>query len=70
MNARTSDYPDFVQDDHFLHMHVLPDDYVAYLEIKRFPKDKGHLNDNGLFLLNLCKQTGLRILNDSFGATR
>ena len=33
----------------------------------RCSEDKGHVNNNGLLLLDLCKQTGLRVMNGRVG---
>ena len=33
----------------------------------RFSEDAGHTNNNGLLLLDFCKQTGLRIMNGTVG---
>ena len=66
-NSRTSNNPDFVADDGTMHMSVLPDDYVPDTQMPRFSEDEGHTNDNGLLLLDFCKQTGLRIMNGRVG---
>ena len=58
LNARSSVNTDFVVDDNPVHMSVLPDEYIADVEWQRFSKDKGHVNNNGLLLLDFCKQTG------------
>lgn len=65
-NARTSDFPDYVEDDTADHIHALPDDYVTDLPLKRVSEDKG-FNRYGSELLDFCKQTGLRILNGRAG---
>ena len=65
LNAHTSDLPDFVADDTF-HENLLPDDYVTDTVIGRCSQDIGRTNNNGLMLLDLCKQTGMRILNGRF----
>ena len=65
MNSHTSDNPDYVQDDSSVHINVLPDEYSPDIQINRPSHDKGCLNDNGIMLLDLWKQTGLRILNGS-----
>ena len=67
MNSRTSDKCDYVIDDSSTHMHMLPDDYVLDTEMPRFSQDKGHTNNNGLLLLDMCKQSSLRIINGRFG---
>lgn len=66
-NSRTSDNADFVTFDSDSNMHVLPDDYISDQFLPRFSQDKGHLNSNGTYLLDFCKQTGLRILNGRVG---
>ena len=35
--------------------------------MQRFSEDEGHTNSNGTFLLDFCKQTGLRIMNGRVG---
>lgn len=66
-NARSSTYTDFVTDDDSIHMNVLPEDYTPDNFMDRYSQDVGHVNNNGLLLLDLCKQTGLRILNGRVG---
>ena len=66
-NSRTSTQPDFVVNDDPVHMSVLPDDYTPDMQLPRFSEDKGHVNNNGLLLLDMCKQTGLRIMNGRVG---
>ena len=66
-NCRTSNSPDYVVDDSSVHMSVLPDAYVSDIQIRRFSEDAGHRNNNGLLLLDFCKQTGLRIMNGRVG---
>ena len=66
-NAHTSDSADYVIDDHFSHMpDLLPDSYIYDVPIRRCSKDQGRTNNYGIMLLDLCKQTGLRILNGRF----
>ena len=67
-NSRTSDNVDYVAFDSDSNFDVLPDDYIADRCLPRFSQDKGHLNSNGTFLLDLCKQSGLRILNGRVGS--
>ena len=57
----------FVVDDNPGHMDVLPDDYIPDSSMPRCSEDKGHVNNNGLLLLDLCKQTGLRVMNGRVG---
>ena len=62
-NSRTSvnpDYIDFGTSGEFL---SLPDDYTAGRVRPHVLQDSGHTNNNGIALLELCKQTGLRVLN-------
>ncbi|MCG8034648.1 MAG: endonuclease/exonuclease/phosphatase family protein, partial [Candidatus Thiodiazotropha taylori] len=66
-NSRTSVNPDFVTDDDPAHMDVLPEEYTSDRFMQRFSEDAGHVNNNGLLLLELCKQTGLRIMNGRVG---
>ena len=66
LNARTSDFPDFVQDDTAAHIHALPDDYSTDIPLKRVSEDRG-FNRFGSELLDFCKQTGMRILNGRAG---
>ena len=67
INGRTSVNPDFVEEDGSVHVSVLPDEYVPDNFLPRFSEDIGHVNNNGLLLLDLCKQTGLRIMNGRVG---
>ena len=62
-NARSSDLPDYVIDDNFSHLNILPSDYNVDYEMLRCSQDIGKTNNNGHLLLDLCKQTGLRIMN-------
>ena len=66
-NSRTSDKPDFVLDDDSRNVNFLPDEYTPDQFMSRYSEDIGHVNDNGLLLLDLCKQTGFRILNGRVG---
>ena len=49
-------------DDHATHKHILPDDYVSDQEIPRKSQDN-IVNSNGQLLLDILKQSGLRIAN-------
>ena len=69
-NSRSSNSPDYVVDDDSVHMSVLPDEYVSDTQLPRFSEDTGHTNNNGLLLLDFCKQTGLRIMNGRVGNDR
>ena len=66
-NSHMSDLPDFVPNDTFSHNDFLPEDYCTDSCLKRCSMDKGRLDNNGTLLLDLCKQTGLRILNGRVG---
>ena len=66
-NARSSNKPDFVNDDNTEHILVLPDDYVSDTQMPRYSQDEGHINSNGHLLLDFCIQTGLRIMNGRVG---
>ncbi|MCG7875034.1 MAG: reverse transcriptase domain-containing protein [Candidatus Thiodiazotropha endolucinida] len=67
-NARTSNYPDFVVDDSSRHVHVLPDNYTVDSNVpQRTSQDTVRPDSNGLLLLELCRQTGMRILNGRMG---
>lgn len=66
-NSRTSTNNDFVIHDDSLHMSVLPDEYISDNFLSRYSQDKGHVNNNGLLLLDFCKQTGVRIMNGRVG---
>lgn len=48
-------------------MSVLPDEYISDTQMPRYSEDQGHVNNNGLLLLDFCKQTGLRIMNGRVG---
>ena len=69
-NSRTSTNADFVEEDQTAHMSVLPDDYMPDRYMSRYSQDKGHVNNNGLLLLDFCKQTGVRIMNGRVGSDR
>ena len=49
-----------------MHNDFLPDDYSSDTCIPRCSQDKGHINNNGLLLLDLRKQTGFRMPNGRF----
>ena len=66
-NGRSSINPDFVSDDDTAHIDVLPDEYSPDGYMHRYSEDIGHVNNNGLLLLELCKQTGVRIMNGRVG---
>ena len=58
-NSRTSTNPDFVIDGNPGHMNALPDDYIPDSSTPCCSENKGHVNNNGLLLFDLCKQTSL-----------
>ena len=43
-NVRTSNYPDYIEDDSVEHVHVLPDDYLVETSSGRVSEDKGVTN--------------------------
>ena len=57
---------DYVENDSASHVSVLPDDYVEAIPMARWSEDTG-TNPYGPFLLDFCKQSGLRIVNGRFG---
>ena len=68
-NARTSLSADFVIDDNMFLVdnNLLPDEYQEDVILQRCSQDSGHSNSNGGLLIDLCKQTGLRLLNGRIG---
>ena len=67
-NARTAAYPDYFADDIDRHVHVLPDEYIVDSNIdSRISQDTVRPDSNGLLLLELCRQSGLRIMNGRMG---
>jgi len=69
-NSRTSNLPDFVTDDNASNFGFLPEDYCADVSLTRQSLDNGILNNYGTQLLDICKQSGLRILNGRVGDDR
>ena len=65
-NARVANLSDYVENDFASHVSVLPDDYVEDIPMARWSEDIG-TNQYGPFLLDFCKQSGLRIVNGRFG---
>ena len=57
-NSRTSGNPDFVSNDESTHIDVLPDECTPDGYMHKYSEDVGHVNNNGLLLLEFCKQTG------------
>lgn len=66
INARSSNFADYVEDDTAEHIHVLPDDYLVDTPLMRASEDKGFTR-YGSQLLDFCKETGLRIANGRVG---
>jgi len=66
-NSRTSNLPDFVTDDNASNFGFLPEDYCADVNLTRQSLGNGRLNSYGTQLLDICKQSGLRILNGRVG---
>ncbi|MCG8047974.1 MAG: reverse transcriptase family protein, partial [Candidatus Thiodiazotropha endolucinida] len=65
-NARIANLADYVEDDSVNHVDVLPDDYIEDVPMSRWSEDTG-TNQFGPYLLDFCKQSGLRILNGRMG---
>ena len=64
--ARVGTRPDFVEHE-FLHkLDMLPNNYVEDTFLDRVSQDKV-ANEHGNYLLNFCKASGLRIMNDRIG---
>ena len=66
LNARSANLADFV-DDSVDHVDVLPDDYSVDTPMSRMSANTG-TNQFGTCPLDLCKQSGLRIVKGRFGA--
>ena len=66
-NARTQTAPDYVADDTNCTFIQLPDDYVSDSVMPRASRDRGQLNEHGHALLDLCRRTGIRIVNGRLG---
>ena len=62
LNSRIGQDCDYVADDSATHLDVLPDDYIPDHAIPRSSQDQ-ITNANGKLLLELLKQTGLRVAN-------
>ena len=56
-NARTSNFPDYVEDDTSEHIHALPDDHLADTPLGRVSEDKG-FNRYGSQCLDFVKKQG------------
>jgi hypothetical protein len=61
-NARIGERADFVENEILLDLDVLPDEYEPDLCINRRSQDRV-VNENGLYMLDFCKQTGMRVMN-------
>ena len=71
-NAYTNTKPDFVVNDDSRYPDSLDQDYFVDNPTPRNNMDIKPLNNSGKLLLNLCKETSLKILNgrkigDTFG---
>ena len=62
-NAYTSTQPDFIVNDNFNNFTNEDDQYIEDQYMPRNNRDSKLPNNSGKFLLNLCKESGLRILN-------
>ena len=65
-NARTNKNPDFCTNDDISEQVDLPFHYVQDTEIPRQNIDNAKVDMQGKALLNLCKASGLRIVNGRF----
>ena len=65
-NARTGIQIDFVENDSDFINDLLPDEYEVDQPLPRFSEDRV-CDQYGLCLLDLCKSSGLRILNGRVG---
>ena len=52
----------FVSDGASRHGYALPDDYITDKSLSRSSKDT-KLNSSSIFLIDFCRQTGMRIAN-------
>ena len=62
-NSRTATEPDFCKSDNLDEVLDLPYSYVQDIDIMRHNCDSSKPDKNGHQLLNLCKGTGVRIVN-------
>ena len=63
-NARTAMEPDYCEADNSVpNDQALPHDYIHDIPLPRCNLDKHQVDTHGKMLLDLCKATGLRILN-------
>ena len=65
-NARTNTTPDYCTNDDIGEFIDLPVDYQQDVPLIRFNSDNNPVDFNGDKLLNLCKNTGLRLINGRF----
>ncbi len=63
MNAHTSIEPDFIINDNAFDLSNLPDNYDPDVPLRRRNSDGSKLNEHAGALLELCRTSGLRILN-------
>ena len=64
MNAHTSVKPDFISNDEKDNdLMKLPESYKADILLNRRNSDKSRVNEHGTALLELCTESGMRILN-------
>ena len=67
-NARTATCLDYIVDDTNRRVHVLPDEYMIDSNVSKLVfQDTVRSDSSGLLLLELCRQTGMRILNGRTG---
>ena len=62
-NARTNSACDYCVDDNIDDLLDLPYDYIQDVPLARNNADTSQVNQHGESLLNLCKSTGIRIIN-------
>ena len=65
-NARTATRSDYVDNDSVFIADLLPDDYIIDQSLPRSSEDS-ICNEYGTCLLEMCKASGLRILNGRLG---
>ena len=69
-NARCATLPDYVEFDNNNGFDVLPDDYVADDSLPSRVSEDPIINQYGRSLIDMCRQTGLRIMNGRTGKDR
>ncbi|MES9880123.1 MAG: reverse transcriptase family protein, partial [Sedimenticola sp.] len=62
LNSRCGSLLDYVPLDRADHVDALPDDYTCDTELPRMSQDSV-INSNGRLLIDLCRASGLRIVN-------